>query len=142
MLRTLIVEDYSFFREIFKTRLLEHFPSMIIDEAINGKEAMEKINQMPPHLIFMDICLPGSNGLQLTRTIKKYYPNLKIAMLTAFDIPEYRQAAEQDAERFFVKDSLDWKEVEEFVRSLPKNDRLRKGSIGGGMRNGQEDFYS
>jgi hypothetical protein len=73
---------------------------------------------------------------------QKYYPNLKIAMLTAFDFPEYRQAAEQDAERFFVKDSLDWKEVKEFVQSLPKNDRLRKGSIGGGMRNGQEDFYS
>ena len=140
MLRALIVDDYRFFRETFKTRLLERFPSMVIHEAINGKEAMEKINRMPPHLIFMDICLPGSNGLQLTRTIKKYYPNLKIAMLTAFDFPEYRQAAEQDAERFFVKDSLDWKEVEEFVQSLPENDR--KGSIAGGMRNGQEDFYS
>ena len=51
MLRTLIVDDYRFFRDIFKMRLLEHFPSMIIDEAINGKEAMKKINQMPPHLI-------------------------------------------------------------------------------------------
>ena len=121
MLRTLIVDDYRFFRDIFKMRLLEHFPSMIIDEAINGKEAMEKINQMPPHLIFMDICLPGSNGLQLTRTIKKYYPNIKIAMLTAFDIPEYRQAAEQDAECFFVKDSLDWKDVKEFVQSNLKD---------------------
>ena len=123
MLRTLVVDDYRFFRDIFKMRLLEHFPSMIIDEAINGKEAMEKINRMPPHLIFMDICLPGSNGLQLTRTIKKYYPNLKIAMLTSYDFPEYRQAVEQDAERFFVKDSLDLKEVVEFVRSIPENNR-------------------
>jgi two-component system, response regulator YesN len=123
MLRALIVDDYRFFREAFKTRLLEHFPSMIIQEAIDGKEAMEKINQMPPHLIFMDICLPGSNGLQLTRTIKKYYPNLKIAMLTSYDFPEYRQAVEQDAERFFVKDSLDLKEVVEFVRSIPKDNR-------------------
>jgi len=123
MLRALIVDDYRFFREAFKTRLLEHFPSMIIHEAINGKEAMEKINRMPPHLIFMDICLPGSNGLQLTRTIKKYYPNLKIAMLTSYDFPEYREAVEQDAERFFVKDSLDLKEVVEFVRTIPQNNR-------------------
>ena len=123
MLRALIVEDYLFFREAFKKRLLEHFPSMIIHEAINGKEAMEKINRMPPHLIFMDICLPGPNGLQLTRTIKKYYPNLKIAMLTSYDFPEYRQAVEQDADRFFVKDSLDLKEVVEFVRSIPENNR-------------------
>ena len=123
MLRTLIVEDNRFFREVFKGRLLDYFPSMIIHEAINGKEALEKINQMPPHLVFMDICLPGSNGLQLTRTVKKYYPNLKIAMLTSYDFPEYRQAVEQDAERFFVKDSLDLKEVVEFVQSIPENNR-------------------
>lgn len=123
MLRALIVDDYRFFREAFKTRLLDYFPSMIIHEAINGKEAMEKINRMPPHLVFMDICLPGSNGLQLTRIIKKYYPNIKIAMLTSYDFPEYRQAVEQDAERFFAKDSLDLKEVVEFVRSIPENNR-------------------
>ena len=121
MLRTLVVEDNRFFREVFKGRLLDYFPSMIIHEAINGKEAMEKINQMPPHLVFMDICLPGSNGLQLTRIIKKYYPNIKIVMLTAFDFPESRQAAEQDAERLFVKDSLDWKDVKEFVQSNLKD---------------------
>lgn len=124
MLRALIVDDYRFFREAFKTKLLEHFPSMIIHEAINGKEAMEKINRMPPHLIFMDICLPGSNGLQLTRKIKKDFPNLKIAVLTAYDFPEYRQAAKQDgADCFFVKDWFDLKEVKAFVQSIPKDNR-------------------
>jgi len=125
MLRTLIVDEYRFFRETFKTRLLEHFPSMFIQEAIDGKEAMEKINRMPPpHLIFMDICLPGLNGLQLTQKIKRGFPNIKIAMLTAYDLPEYRQAASQNgADRFFVKDSLDWKEIEEFVQDIPKDNR-------------------
>jgi YesN/AraC family two-component response regulator len=118
MLRALIVDEYRFFRETFKTRLLEHFPSMSVQEAIDGKEAMEKINRMPPHLIFMDICLPGLNGLQLTHKIKKEYPDIKIAMLTAYDLPEYQQAASQcGADHFFVKDSLDWKEIEAFVQS-------------------------
>ena len=64
---------------------------------------MEKINRMPPHLIFMDICLPGSNGLQLTRKIKKYFPNLKLAMLTAYDFPEYQQAAKKMDGTLFYK---------------------------------------
>ena len=124
MLRALIVDDYRFFRETFKTRLLERFPSMVIHEAINGKEAMEKINRMPPHLIFMDICLPGLNGLQLTHKIKKDYSDIRIAILTSYDLPEYQQAAKKDgADRFFVKDSLDLKEVVEFVRSIPENNR-------------------
>jgi len=124
VLRALIVDDYRFFRETLKTRLLERFPSMVIHEAINGKEAMEKINRMPPHLIFMDICLPGLNGLQLTHKIKKDYSDIKIAILTSYDLPEYQQAAKKDgADRFFVKDSLDLKEVIEFVRSIPENNR-------------------
>jgi len=124
MLRTLIVDEYRFFRKTFETRLLDHFPSMIVQEAINGKDAMEKINRMPPHLIFMDICLPGLNGLQLTLKIKRDFPKIKIAMLTAYDLPEYRQAASQNgADRFFVKDSLDWKEIEEFVQDIPKDNR-------------------
>ena len=124
MLRALIVDDYRLFREILKTRLLERFPSMVIHEAINGKEALEKINRIPPHLIFMDIFLPGLNGLQLTHKIKKDYSDIKIAILTAYDLPEYQQAANQHgADRFFVKDSLDLKEVVEFVRSIPENNR-------------------
>jgi len=124
VLRALIVDDYRFFRETLKTRLLERFPSMVIHEAINGKEALEKINRIPPHLIFMDIFLPGLNGLQLTHKIKKDYSDIKIAILTAYDLPEYQQAAKKDgADRFFVKDSLDLKEVIEFVRSIPENNR-------------------
>ena len=124
MLRALIVDEYRFFRETFKTRLLDHFPSMFIQDAIDVKEAMEKIKRLPPHLIFMDICLPGLNGLQLTQKIKKDFPNIKIAMLTAYDLPEYRQAASQyGADRFFVKDSLDWKEMKEFLQNIPRDNR-------------------
>ena len=124
MLRALIVDDYRFFRETFITRFLEHFPFMSIQEAINGKEAMEKINRMPPHLIFMDIYLPGMNGLQLTQKIKKDFPNIKIAMLTGYSLPEYQQAANQyGADRYFVKDLLDWKDVEDFVQYIRKENR-------------------
>ena len=124
MLRALIVDEYRFFREIFRTRLLDYFPSMIIQEAIDGKEALEKINRLPPHLVFLDICLPGLNGLQLAQRIQKDFPHIRIAMLTSYDLPEYRQAAGRDgADRFFVKDSLDWKEVKEFVQSIPEYSR-------------------
>jgi CheY-like chemotaxis protein len=52
--------------------------SAVIDEAENGDEVLQKINAAPPHLIFMDIRLPGVNGLQLTQMIKKDFPNICI----------------------------------------------------------------
>jgi DNA-binding NarL/FixJ family response regulator len=121
MLRVLLVEDHGIFRKAFKEALCDHFQSLIIDEAENAEEALQRITAAPPHLIFMDIRLPTSNGLHLTQKIKKDFPNIHIAMLTGYDLPEYRQAAAQfGAEGFFAKESLKWGEVEALVQSVAK----------------------
>ena len=119
MLRVLIVEDNHIFREAFKNRLNDNFPSMVVEEASNGDEASQKIGRTPPHLIFMDVRLPGANGLQLTRRIRKDFPGINIAILTDYDLPEYRQAAVQyGADRFFVKNSFEWDDLEALVQSI------------------------
>jgi len=44
--------------------------------------------------------------------------------LTGYDFPEYRRTASQyGVDRYFLKDLLDWKEIEEFVQSIPKDNR-------------------
>ncbi len=59
------------------------------------------------------------NGLQLTQRVKKDFPDINIAMMTDYDLPEYRQAAVQyGADRFFVKNSFEWDDLEELVRSI------------------------
>jgi len=119
MLNVLIVEDNRIFREAFKKGLLDYFPSMVIEEATNGEEALQKIKESLPDLIFMDIRLPGINGLQLTQKVKKDFPDITIAILTDYDLPEYRQAAVQyGADRFYVKNSLKWDELEALVQSI------------------------
>ena len=119
MLRVLIVEDNSIFREALKKSLQDHFPTMTIEEAARSEEALQKINGTPPHLIFMDIRLPGVNGLQLTQKVKADFPDITVAILTDYDLPEYRQAAVQyGADRFYVKNSLKWDELEALVQSI------------------------
>ncbi len=121
MLRVLLVEDNRVFRKAFKENLKLHFPSMLITEAENSDEALRKINEAPPRLIFMDLRLPGMNGLQLTQKIKRDFPNIHIAILTGYDLPEYRKAAVQyGADVFFVKESVPWDEVKSLVESLEK----------------------
>jgi DNA-binding NarL/FixJ family response regulator len=119
MLNILLVEDNRFFREELKKRLLDHFPTMAVEEAADGDEALQKINRVLPQLIFMDIRLPGVNGLKLTQKIKADFPSTRIAILTNYDLPEYRQAAIQyGADRFFVKNLLNWDEVEALIKSI------------------------
>lgn len=127
MLRVLLVEDNRIYRETFKENLRKNFPSVVIDEAESSEEALRKIDIAPPHLIFIDIRLPGMNGLQLTQKIKRDFPNIRIAIVTGYDLPEYREAAIQyGAERFLVKESLKWTDVEALIKSISPNHDMRK----------------
>ena len=105
--RILIVEDNAFFLQFLKETLHSRFPSMDILEAANGDEAMQKIKTLPPNAIFMDLRLPGENGLELTKKIKAQHPNIIVVILTNYDLPEYREAAYQcGADHFLPKDSF------------------------------------
>ena len=120
MLKVLLVDDRYDFRKAFRERLSYHYPSAIIEDAGGAEEALQTIKGEAPHLIFMDIRMPGMNGLQLTQKIKKERPDARIAILTSYDMPEYREAAfRYGADRFFVKSSLQWDEVVTFVKSIP-----------------------
>jgi len=116
--RVLIVEDSTLFRQLFKEALNNRFPSVEIYEAIDGEEALQKVDTVRPNLIFMDIRLPGENGLQVTQKIKSRYPNITVIILTGYDLPEYRQASSLYADYFFSKDSLTTKDVFTLLESI------------------------
>lgn len=115
----LLVEDNVTFRRVLKQSLHECFPCMTIAEAVAGEEALRKIDTLLPNLIFMDINLPGENGLELTRKIKATHPETPIIILTSYDVLEYRQAAyESGADSFLVKGSFTLGELITMVESL------------------------
>jgi len=116
--RALIVEDSTLFRQLFKEVLHNRFPSVDVDEAIDGGEALQKVETLRPNLIFMDIRLPGENGLELTKKIKKLHPNTVVIMLTGYDLPEYREASSAHADYFFSKDSLTTKDIFTLLESI------------------------
>ncbi len=130
MIKVLLIEDNPTFRAAFKQNLCRDFPFLTIEEAIDAEEALQKIEGDPPDLIFSDIRLPGMNGLLLTPKVKKVFPNIPIALLTGYDLPEYRQAALQSgADRFFVKEALKWEEVEELVSLVRQTEGVEGGRL-------------
>jgi DNA-binding NarL/FixJ family response regulator len=119
--RTLIVEDNASFRRTLLDILSAQFPSIAIEEAADGKEALQKVDSFQPHLIFMDIRLPGENGLHLTQKIKTKYPEVVIIVLTSYDLSEYREAAYRyGANYFMVKGSSTNQEILALVESILK----------------------
>jgi two-component system, response regulator YesN len=132
MFKTMLVEDNPFYRKAFRDNLQLQFPSMEIDEASNGTEALKGIVSFGPNLIFMDIHLPDENGLQLTERIKHLHPDITVAILTSHDLPEYREAAARfKADQFLLKDSITSEELDTLVKlALSKKGVVADGSQG------------
>jgi CheY-like chemotaxis protein len=116
--KILIVEDNPFFRQFLKGALHDRFPSIEILEAGDGEKAFQEIETSHPDLVFIDIRLPGENGLELTRKVRAIYPNLIIVILTGYDLPEYRKFSSQYTDHFFSKDSSTRENMFMIVRSL------------------------
>ncbi len=120
-IKVLIVEDSTLFRQLLKEMLQGRFPSVEIYEAVDGQEALIEVEILRPNLIFMDISLPGENGLQLTQKIKAKYPNTIIIILTGYDLPEYREVSSLYADYFFSKDSSTTENIFTLVGSIFPN---------------------
>jgi len=119
--RILIVDDSDRYRALLKKALQASLPTIAIDEAANGSEALQKVDASLPDLIFMDIRLKEENSLELTKKIKSAHPNIHILVVTGYDMPDYRETASQyGADRFLVKTHLNYMQLKDLIKSYQK----------------------
>jgi len=117
--KILVVEDSTLFRELFKLTLQNRFPAVEIYEAVDGEQALQKVETLHPNLIFMDIRLPGENGLELTRKVKTSHPGIMVIIFTSYDLTEYRETANRyKADYFFPKGSSATKDIFSLIESI------------------------
>ena len=115
--KTLIVDDNAAIRWILTEILSVQFPT--IREAAEGKEALQKVEDLQPNLIFMDIGLPHQNGLELTRGIKVKYPNITIVIFSSYYSADYKEVAYRNgASYYLVKGSKTTSEITSLVESI------------------------
>ena len=106
-IKVLIADDHRDFRRVVH-EFLDRMPNVsVVGEAINGGEAVEKVEQLIPDVVLMDIAMPQMNGLEATRIIKQRWPETKVLIATTYDDPTYRlQALEARADGYILKGSL------------------------------------
>ncbi|ACX73350.1 MAG: response regulator [Methanococci archaeon] len=120
IVKTLVVDDSAFMRNILKKILTPTGKFVVVGEASNGKEAIEKAKELQPDLITMDIVMPEMDGITATREIKKILPNVKIVMCTSIDQEKkVIEAIEAGADGYIVKPFQAPKVLEELNKLFP-----------------------
>ena len=88
-IRVLIADDHALLREGIKALLGSFTDIEVVGEACDGREAIEKVKTLSPHVVLMDIAMPGLGGLEATLEIRKNAPETRILILTQYDNKEY-----------------------------------------------------
>jgi NarL family two-component system response regulator LiaR len=116
-IRVMIVDDHTVVRGGLRYFLLAFEDIELIAEARSGEEALDLCDRHRPHVVLMDMVMPGMSGAEATRAIRERHPQTQIIALTSF--PEgdlVQQALRAGAIGYLLKDTpID--ELAEAIRS-------------------------
>ncbi|OBZ17864.1 response regulator transcription factor [Bacillus sp. FJAT-26390] len=116
--RVLIVDDEILARQGIKHLLnWENEGVEIVGEASNGKEALELIEQLEPHIVITDIVMPIMGGEELTRAIKSRFPEIEVIILSSFGEFDYvRSTFQSGVADYILKPKLEAIQLLEIVK--------------------------
>ncbi len=107
-IRVLLADDHAILRTGLMHLLGEKDGIEVVGEAENGREAVQKAQELKPDIVLMDISMPVMNGMDATREIKKRDREIKVLVLTVHDNEEYiSQAFQAGAVGYVLKKAAD-----------------------------------
>ncbi|MEE9201855.1 MAG: response regulator transcription factor [Dehalococcoidia bacterium] len=95
--RILLVDDHAVFRQSLKGVLesLARCYTEVVGEAEDGETALVMARELRPEVVIMDIGLPGMDGIEATRVLKREKAQARVVILTVRDEQAYREAARE-----------------------------------------------
>lgn len=116
LIRVLLVDDHALFREGLGMIIANQPDMMVVGEANDGLEAAVKAVELQPDLILMDIQMPGMDGIEATRRIKREVPTATIVMLTVRDDEEKLFDAIKSGAQGYLLKQMQSRELIDMVR--------------------------
>lgn len=127
--RILLADDHALLRAGLRS-LLERVDGVeVVAEASDGREALNLARTTHPHLVLMDIAMPGLNGLEATSRMVKEFPNIRVLILSMHTKQEYvLQTLRSGAAGYMLKDSAA-SELEIAIHAVGRGDTYLSPAI-------------
>ena len=134
-IRILLADDQPLFRGAIAALIAEQDDMVIVGEAENGLEAVEKAHALVPDLVVMDVEMPVMDGVEATRLIRDQLPSVKVIMLTVSEADDHVfDAIRFGAHGYLLKD-LRPEQLYDMIRSVMRNETPLSPAIAGRLLN-------
>lgn len=121
-IRVLVVDDHTLLRDGISA-LLDLVPDIeVVGEASNGKEALDRVRELRPDVVLMDIEMPLMDGLEASRRIHARYPAIKVLILSQYDDADHVLSAVETGIKGFVGKNAASVELAASIRSVHSGD--------------------
>ena len=129
VIRVLIADDQELVRTGFRVILEAEGDLVVVAEAANGAEAVRLAALEKPDVVLMDIRMPHRNGIEATEAITTALPDVRVLILTTFDLDEYAFGGlRAGASGFLLKDTR----PAELIEAIPCGCQRRRRGLATG----------
>lgn len=118
MITVLIVDDHSIIREGIKKLLSDVSGIKVVGEAESGEQALKIAREQKPDVILMDIKMPGIGGLEATRKLLRYDPDIKIIAVSAFEEEPFPSRLMQAGALGYITKGCSFEELVQAIRKV------------------------
>ncbi len=106
-IKVLLAEDHTIVRKGIRSLIDGETGIIVVGEAEDGREAIEKVEKLQPHVVVMDIAMPGLNGIEATHQLKRRFPEINVLILSMYASEEYIfQTLRAGASGYLLKKSV------------------------------------
>ncbi|MBA3474724.1 MAG: response regulator transcription factor [Rubrobacter sp.] len=117
-IRILVADDHALFRDGLRALFLSLPHTEVVGEAATGEEAVARAAELQPDVVLMDIQMPGTNGIEATRTIVRDSPHIGVVVVTMFEDDDSVFAAMRAGARGYVLKGADQDEILKVIRAV------------------------
>jgi DNA-binding NarL/FixJ family response regulator len=128
-IRILVVDDHTIVRDGICALLSLAADMEVVGEAANGQEAMEKVKELAPDVVIMDIAMPLLGGMEATRRIRKQFPGTRVLALTQYADKEYVFPVIEAGAHGFISKTAASSELVVGIRSIYRGDSFLSPSV-------------
>ena len=121
-IKVLIADDHTLVRQGIRSLLALTADIEIVGEAADGREAIEKVRQLAPDIVLMDLAMPKMGGLEATRRIRREFPATKVLAVTQYDDSEYVIPVIEAGARGFVTKMASPLELASAIQAVYRGD--------------------